>query len=190
VAIAQRKGLTCGPDNGLGYRFPKGHETANSLWLKYARDLKPWGGDCLGALGSRGTSGYTRPMSAIPPPLCHAVSREQVAAVVRCFYEKASSDELLAPHFAAIDDLPRHEGYVVDFWWGVMGGEVAEPRPGAMISGHQGMGIRQQEMGQWLRLFGECIDGLVDADAAAQWRDSARGIANMMELHGLVEREG
>lgn len=124
-----------------------------------------------------------------PQALCHTISREQVIAVVHHFYKSVLADTTLAPHFAAIADWPRHEGYIVDFWWGVMGGEVSEPRPGSMLSAHQGLDISPQAMQRWLQLFGETIDKLLPAAEAQQWQAMARGIATMMAEHGLVKKE-
>jgi truncated hemoglobin YjbI len=128
-------------------------------------------------------------MNATTQPLCKALSRDQVAAVVSHFYQMALSDELLAPYFNAINDWPEHERYITDFWWGVMGGEVAEPRPGAMISGHQGLAITAEAMQRWLALFGESVDALVPQAEAQQWHTIARHIATMMGEHGLIEKE-
>ena len=122
-----------------------------------------------------------------PLPLCHAIEHEQVEAVVHDFYIKVLADETLAPHFADILDWPRHEGYITDFWWGVMGGEVAAPRPGAMIKGHENLAITEAMMQQWLELFNQTIDQQIPATEAAQWQAMARGIANMMGEHGLVQ---
>lgn len=128
-------------------------------------------------------------MNTKPRPLCQTISRDQVAAVVHEFYIRVLADRALAPHFATIKDWPRHEGYITDFWWGVMGGEVAEPRPGAMIKGHQGLTISDALMQQWLLLFGETIDQQLPATEAVQWQTIARGIATMMAEHGLVQKE-
>jgi truncated hemoglobin YjbI len=123
-------------------------------------------------------------------PLCQTLSREQVAAVVHHFYQAVLSDPLLAHHFAAINDWPRHEGYISDFWWGVMGGAVAEPRPGAMIRGHQQLRFGPQALARWLELFNESIDNLIPPAEAVQWQAMARGIATMMGEHGLVGEDG
>ena len=136
-----------------------------------------------------GLSGYTRPMNTKPLPLCQAITRQQVAAVVHDFYIKVLADEMLAPHFVAIKDWPRHEVYITDFWWGVMGGEVAEPRPGEMIKGHEGLTITDDMMQYWLLLFGQTIDEQIPAAEAVQWQTIARGIATMMGEHGLVQKE-
>ena len=127
-------------------------------------------------------------MNSKPLPLCQAIDRDQVAAVVARFYKKVLADETLAPYFRNIDDWPRHEGYIVDFWWGVMGGEVSEPRPGAMLSGHQGLNISPQAMRHWLQLFAEASNEQLPPDEAEQWQAIARGIATMMGEHGLVEK--
>lgn len=121
-------------------------------------------------------------------PLCQSVSREQVAAVVHHFYDRVRADTQLAPHFDAIEDWPRHEAFITDFWWGAMGGKVATPRPGAMVKGHQGLGITPAAMARWLTLFGESIEALLPADEAQRWQTIARGIAAVMGEHGLVEK--
>lgn len=122
-------------------------------------------------------------------PLCHSLSREQVDAVVHHFYDRVRADTQLAPHFAAIEDWPRHEEFITDFWWGVMGGKVAAPRPGAMIKGHQGLGITPAAIARWLALLGESIDALLPETEAQRWQTIARGIAAVMGEHGLVEEE-
>jgi hemoglobin len=128
-------------------------------------------------------------MNSKPLPLCQALSRDQVAAVVHHFYQRVLNDELLAPFFAEIREWPPHEEYITDFWWGVMGGHVESPRPGAMVSGHQGLGITQGAVERWLALFAESIDELIPPAEAQQWQAMARGIATMMGEQGLVERE-
>ncbi len=129
---------------------------------------------------------YTPSMSNKPQPLCQHISRQQVAAVVHHFYQQVLADEALAHHFSEISDWPRHEEYIVDFWWGVMGGEVDEPRPGAMINSHQQLNINPEAMQRWLELFGQSIEALIAPSEAAQWQAMARGIATMMGQHGLV----
>ena len=123
----------------------------------------------------------------IPTPLSRTLSRDQVASVVHHFYRQVLADGLLAPFFSEIDDWPRHEAYITDFWWGVMGGRVASPRPGAMVSGHQGLAITPGAMARWLELFGQSIEAVVPADEARQWQAMAQGIARMMGEQGLVE---
>lgn len=119
-------------------------------------------------------------------PLCDTLRRDRVAAVVHHFYQQVLTDELLAPFFAGIEEWPEHEEYLTDFWWGVMGGHVASPRPGAMLRGHQGLNITPIAMARWLELFCESIDALIPADEARQWQAMARGIATMMGAHGLI----
>lgn len=118
--------------------------------------------------------------------LCQHLSRDQVAALVHHFYQAVLTDELLAHHFAGINDWPRHEDHITDFWWGVMGGQVAQPRPGAMIRSHQSLQFGPLAMARWLTLFNESIDALIPAAEALQWQAMARGIATMMGEHGLV----
>ena len=125
-------------------------------------------------------------MSNKPQALCQQISHQQVVAVVQHFYKIVLADETLAPHFAAINDWPRHEEFIVDFWWGVMGGKVAEPRPSAMIASHEKLGVDAHAMQRWLELFAHSIDTLIPPAEAAQWQAMARGIATMMGQHGLV----
>ena len=122
----------------------------------------------------------------IPTPLCQSLSRDQVAAVVHHFYQQVLADELLAPFFEEIEEWPQHEGYITDFWWGVMGGQVEDPRPGAMVSGHQGLAITPGAMSRWLELFGQSIEALIPAEEAKQWQAMAQGIGRMMGEQGLV----
>jgi truncated hemoglobin YjbI len=128
-------------------------------------------------------------MNSKPAALCHTISRQQVAEVVAHFYRKVLADAMLAPHFAQILDWPRHEEFITDFWWGVMGGEVAEPRPGAMLKGHQGLGITAAAMQRWLKLFSQSIDELLPPTEASQWQAMARSIATMMGEHDLIKDE-
>ena len=120
-------------------------------------------------------------------PLCQSISRDQVAAVVHHFYQRVLRDELLSPFFAGVADWPRHEGYITDFWWGVMGGAVAEPRAGAMLHSHQGLALTTTALERWLELFNQSIDESITEAEAAQWQAMARGIARMMGAHGLIE---
>jgi hemoglobin len=122
------------------------------------------------------------------PRLCQQITRETVAEVVHRFYRRVLNEPQLAGYFAHIDDWPSHEAQISDFWWGVMGGEVASPRPRAMERGHRDLDFGQQELALWLVLFERTLRESLPDESARQWAKLARGLGQAMSQSGLMRR--
>lgn len=119
-------------------------------------------------------------------PLCQLVDRKTVAVVVHDFYRRLLADPVLAAFFDHIDDWPGHESHIIDFWWGLMGGKVEQPRPRAMETGHQDLDFGLKELAQWLKLFEETLQQHLPDDAAEAWAMLARQLGQMMSKRGLA----
>lgn len=121
-------------------------------------------------------------------PLSRHLNRDTVSQVVHEFYRCVLADPVLATYFAQIDDWPEHESHITDFWWGLMGGKVDNPRPNAMAAGHHDLRFGRQELERWLELFTRTLLQNLPADIAEQWGEMARQVGLMMAKHGMLDR--
>lgn len=120
-------------------------------------------------------------------PLSQCITYPQVEQVVHRFYASVLADDLLIPHFRHIKDWPEHERYIADFWWGMLGGQVDNPRPNAMEEGHRDMDLGQADLQRWLELFEQTLYQELDHDIAARWAAQAKHIGTMMVMKGLIK---
>lgn len=120
-------------------------------------------------------------------PLSQHITYQQVAQITHRFYEAVLADPLLIPHFTHITDLPEHEQYITDFWWGMLGGQVDNPRPNAMEEGHRDLDLGQADLQRWLELFEQTLYQELDSTIAARWTAQAKHIGTMMVMKGLVK---
>ncbi len=119
-------------------------------------------------------------------PLCQFVNRETVALVVHDFYRHLLAEPKLVVYFAHISDWPEHESHITDFWWGLMGGKVEQPRPRAMERGHQDLVFGSQELTLWLKLFEKTLQQHLPAEVAERWSMLATRLGQMMGERGLA----
>ena len=119
-------------------------------------------------------------------PLSQRLKYQQVTQIVHRFYEAVLTDPLLAPHFRHIEDWPEHEQHIANFWWGMLGGRVENPRPSAMEDGHRDLNLGQAELQRWLELFEQTLYQELENDIAASWSAQAKHIGTMMVMKGLV----
>ena len=120
-------------------------------------------------------------------PLSQSLTYQQVENVVHRFYQAVLADDLLIPHFRHISDWPEHERYITDFWWGMLGGQVDNPRPNAMEVGHRDLDLGQADLQRWLALFEQTLYQELENDIAARWAAQAKHIGTMMVMKGLVK---
>lgn len=119
-------------------------------------------------------------MTLPPDALCNRLSRDEVARVIHIFYQRLLDEPLMAKYFAHIANWDVHEAHITDFWWGVMGGKVDNPRPHAMDRGHRDLEFGQQELDLWLEIFDSTLQDQLAEDIAHQWDAMARQIGNRM----------
>jgi hemoglobin len=100
-------------------------------------------------------------------------SEEQLATLVRVFYESAKSDEMLAPVFsAAINDWDSHLVIVQDFWSHALLG--TSRYKGHPFPPHMSLPIEPEHFDRWLSLFKVAADQTLPPEAAS--RAKARAI--------------
>ncbi len=119
-------------------------------------------------------------------PLCQFVSRDTVALVVHDFYRHLLAEPKLAVYFAHISNWPEHESHITDFWWGLMGGKVEQPRPRAMETGHRDLDFGLQELTLWLKLFEKTLQQHLPTEIAEAWAMLAGQLGQMMSKRGVV----
>lgn len=116
------------------------------------------------------------PPRKILQPLCGKIGRERVESVVTEFYRRLHEDPVLAPFFAHIENLPRHQHHVADFWWVAMGGRIGPHEPFDMVGRHLPLKLRAEHLDRWLHLFRETLDALLPQELADPWYQMAVGI--------------
>ena len=122
-------------------------------------------------------------------PLCHRIDHGTVSRVVHLFYLRVLAEPELAGYFAHIDDWPLHESHITDFWWGVMGGQVASPRRRAMELGHRNLEFGRRELERWLALFERTLQDEVSQDVARDWSTLARQLGKAMARRGMLSHD-
>lgn len=120
-------------------------------------------------------------------PLCQHIDRDTVRSVVHEFYRCLRTDNTLLAYFTHIDNWQEHESHIADFWWGVMGGTVENPRPNAMAAGHKNLHFGPGELDRWLALFYQTLQQSLPQDAAEQWSRLAHQLGQMMMKRGLAK---
>jgi hemoglobin len=110
-------------------------------------------------------------MSASPHPCSPAesgpVTEEQIATLVKVFYDRARAHPQLAPIFnAAVPDWPQHLGVVQNFWSHVL--LKTSRYSGHPYPAHLNLGIQREHFGLWLGLFRAAAQETLPPDAAAQ----------------------
>ena len=116
-----------------------------------------------------------------PKPLCELITYAQVEAIIHDFYGKLMQHPQLGHFFQGLDDFAGHEKRITDFWWMAMGGKL-ESSPGVdMIGKHFPLGIQQQDLEEWLVVFGETLGEHLDETTAALWMDKALHIASRIK---------
>jgi len=101
-------------------------------------------------------------MSATPLP-----TEDQIATLVRVFYERARQHPSLGTLFnAVVSDWPHHLGVVQDFWSHVLLGTQRYKRHPYPV--HVGLQIQREHFEQWLGLFSATAAETLPADSAAK----------------------
>lgn len=116
-------------------------------------------------------------------PLCDKIGRDQVAAVVRDFYDRLHRDEMMRPFFDGIGDFTEHEALIADFWWTAMGGKIAQSRKFDMLAKHRALGLNAEALQRWLQVFAETLHAHLPPELAQRWLQLAEGIADVMRRH-------
>ena len=116
-----------------------------------------------------------------------AFSVSRIEEMVHRFYGQVREDDLLGPVFESrVTDWTTHLGRMVLFWRSVLRGEGLfriSPR-GGPPSLHQAIDeLSYAHFERWLTLFSGVVDEVYPADAAAEVKVAARGIAASLSRH-------
>jgi hemoglobin len=109
------------------------------------------------------------------------ITETMIEHLVRSFYERVRTDELLAPVFdARIRDWKPHLVQMSAFWSSsaLMSGRYH----GAPMSKHVPLPIDAEHFDRWLALFEETAREVCPPEAAAHFVERARRIAASLEL--------
>ncbi len=108
-------------------------------------------------------------------------SRTHIVKLVNEFYEKALTDDLLAPIFLEVAevDLTKHLPILYDFWESALFqvGKYKRDTFGAHLDLHQIKRLETVHFNRWLELFNETVDHSFEGIKATQAKERARSIA-------------
>lgn len=124
-------------------------------------------------------------MADIPPKF--DVTRDEIARVVAAFYEMVRQHPGLGPVFAVhVDDWPKHEARIVDFWANAILYERSYD--GNPLRVHRDAGnVRPGMFDAWLGLFDLTLRTELREDQAAAWSALAHKIGRSLRA-GVVEK--
>lgn len=124
-------------------------------------------------------------MAEIPPKF--DVTRDEIARVVAAFYEMVRQHPGLGPVFAVhVDDWPKHEAKIVDFWANAILYERSYD--GNPLKIHRDAGnVRPGMFDAWLGLFDLTLRTELREDQAAAWSALAHKIGRSLRA-GVVEK--
>lgn len=124
-------------------------------------------------------------MADIPPKF--DVTRDEIARVVAAFYEMVRQHPGLGPVFVVhVDDWPKHEARIVDFWANAILYERSYD--GNPLRVHRDAGnVRPGMFDAWLGLFDLTLRTELREDQAAAWSALAHKIGRSLRA-GVVEQ--
>ncbi len=124
-------------------------------------------------------------MATLPPKF--DVTRDEIARVVAAFYEMVRQHPGLGPVFAVhVDDWPKHEAKIVDFWANAILYERSYD--GNPLKVHRDAGnVRPGMFDAWLGLFDLTLRTELRPDQAAAWSALAHRIGRSLRA-GVVEQ--
>ena len=104
-------------------------------------------------------------------------SYEEVETVIHSFYKKLMASQRLGHFFEHLESFDEHEKRIVDFWWISMGGKLENPPKIDMIGKHFPLGIKQQDLEEWIALFSETLEQELAENKGLFWMDKVMTIA-------------
>ncbi|MGV8940492.1 MAG: group III truncated hemoglobin [Lysobacter sp.] len=116
------------------------------------------------------------------------LTEQQLAALVDRFYDKVQRHPTLGPVFnAAVDDWPEHKRLLTSFWSSVALG--TRSYRGNPMAKHRGHPIHTEHFEDWLALWRETADEVLDPEHARLVHDYAERIGRSLR-YGLGLNDG
>jgi len=107
-------------------------------------------------------------------------THEDVTRLVHGFYERARSDDLLGPIFAAhVQDWPHHLDKMVDFWSSILQGS-GRYQGSPMLAHARLAGVQELHFQRWLQLFRQTTEQLGKPGLRAHADEIAQRIAQSL----------
>lgn len=130
---------------------------------------------------------HVRIMTSTLPPRFD-ITRPEIERVVAAFYASVRTHPGLAPVFAVhVDDWPKHEAKVADFWANTILHERSYD--GSPMAAHLKAGnVKPGMFSTWLDLFDSVLRAELTEDQAASWSALAHRIGRSLRA-GVVDRE-
>jgi hemoglobin len=112
--------------------------------------------------------------------------REDLENVLKAFYEKVFTDELIGHFFTEVVplDLKTHIPVIVDFWEAIVFNTQGYHKNVMMVHQHihQLSAIRKEHLERWVKIFTETVDEKFEGEKATLMKQRARSVATLMDI--------
>ena len=113
-------------------------------------------------------------------------SREDLERMLRAFYEKVFTDDLISHFFIEVVplDLAHHLPVITDFWESVLlnGRDYRRNVMQLHIDIHKLSPIHKEHLDRWVQLFTQTVDAFFEGDKATLAKQRALSIATLMDI--------
>ena len=105
-------------------------------------------------------------------------NREDIEMLVRLFYERVQSDDLLAPLFKHVN-WPDHLPVMYNFWCSLILGDFSYQ--GQPFAKHLPLQLTQEHFTRWLHLFHQTVQEHYSGELAEEIKGRASTIAKVWQ---------
>ena len=114
--------------------------------------------------------------------IAHLIGRDKVAEVVDRFYDQVRQHPTLKIPFQVIEDWPHHKQLITHFWWVSLGGERYLKYRYEVASKHMEAGFTPALLVDWLALFRQTVEEVLEPELAGPWIKRAELIGQSLTM--------
>jgi hemoglobin len=113
-------------------------------------------------------------------------TRQDLESLLRAFYEKAFSDELIGHFFTKVVplNLDTHIPVIADFWEAIIFNKHTYKKNVMVVHQHihHLSHIKKDHLDRWVQIFTGTVDGMFEGDKATLIKQRATSIATIMDI--------
>lgn len=111
-----------------------------------------------------------------------AIGLDTIRRVVDDFYDRVQAHPTLSEPFRRVEDWPEHKARLTHFWWISLGGERYRDDQYRVAPAHMPLGITEELVDDWLRLFAATLDDHLSPALARAWLDRAEHMGRSIRM--------
>ena len=108
-------------------------------------------------------------MISVETTLADRIGRQRISDVVDRFYDRIRIHETLSSPFQEIDHWSEHKERLAYFWWIALGGTKERFLNFEVVPKHWRAGFSGSLLQDWIALFREVVNSLVEPQLAELW---------------------